>query len=195
MYASAVKVTIQKKTKQASVLPVICKAFGSTFLFGSALKLLSDLLIFISPQILRLIIQFVETSTKKLVVPSTNASGLPIRAEPEPLWHGVFFAISLFAVAGLQTIFKTHHFHCMSIVGQRIRTALIGAIYKKALILSNSVRKVSTIGEIVNLMVVDAQQLMDLTQFINMLWSAPLQICLALYFLWNLLGPSILAGE
>lgn len=32
---------------------------------------------------------------------------------------------------------------------------------------------------------------MDLVAYINMLWSAPLQIGLALYFLWDLLGPVI----
>lgn len=35
---------------------------------------------------------------------------------------------------------------------------------------------------------------MELTAYLNMLWSAPLQIGLALYFLWNILGPSVLAG-
>lgn len=35
---------------------------------------------------------------------------------------------------------------------------------------------------------------MDLTAYINMIWSAPLQIALALYFLWGILGPSVLAG-
>jgi ATP-binding cassette, subfamily C (CFTR/MRP), member 1 len=35
---------------------------------------------------------------------------------------------------------------------------------------------------------------MDLTTYLNMIWSAPLQIALALYFLWQLLGPSVLAG-
>lgn len=35
---------------------------------------------------------------------------------------------------------------------------------------------------------------MDLTAYINMLWSAPLQIGLAVYFLWGILGPSVLAG-
>lgn len=67
-------------------------------------------------------------------------------------------------------------------------------------------------------MSVDAQRFMDLTTFLNMLWSAPLQIMLALYFLWQVwaqiylilvmnllsciyfdlclqnLGPSVLAG-
>lgn len=83
----------------------------------------------------------------------------------------------------------------MFIVGLRIRTALISAIYRKALIMSNSAKKESTVGEVVNLMAVDAQRFMDLTAYINMLWSAPLQIALALYFLWDILGPSVLAGN
>lgn len=43
-------------------------------------------------------------------------------------------------------------------------------------------------GEIVNLMSVDAQRFMDLTAYLNMLWSAPLQIALSLYFLYQILG-------
>lgn len=60
--------------------------------------------------------------------------------------------------------------------------------------ITNSARKSSTVGEIVNLMSVDAQRFMDLTTYINMIWSAPLQVILALYFLWLNLGPSVLAG-
>ncbi|MEQ2213426.1 Multidrug resistance-associated protein 1 [Xenoophorus captivus] len=75
-----------------------------------------------------------------------------------------------------------------------VRTALIGAIYRKALVITNAAKRSSTVGEIVNLMSVDAQRFMDLTTFLNLLWSAPLQIMLALFFLWQNLGPSVLAG-
>lgn len=34
----------------------------------------------------------------------------------------------------------------------------------------------------------DAQRFMDLTTYLNMIWSAPLQIGLAIYFLWAILG-------
>lgn len=34
----------------------------------------------------------------------------------------------------------------------------------------------------------------ELMAYLNMIWSAPLQISLALYFLWGILGPSVLAG-
>jgi len=64
----------------------------------------------------------------------------------------------------------------------------------QSLKLSNASRKKSTVGEIVNLMSVDAQRFMELTAYINMLWSAPLQMCISLYLLWMVLGPSVLAG-
>ena len=43
-------------------------------------------------------------------------------------------------------------------------------------------------------MSVDAQRFMELTTYLNMIWSAPFQMCVSLYFLWKTLGPSILAG-
>ena len=45
-----------------------------------------------------------------------------------------------------------------------------------------------------NLMSVDAQKLMDVTNFIHLLWSNVLQITLSIYFIWIELGPSVLAG-
>ncbi|XP_053672165.1 multidrug resistance-associated protein 1 [Anopheles nili] len=163
-----------KSKSIASILPALIKTFGGTFLLGSFLKLGQDLLTFASPQILKLIIDFVSGD--------------------EPMWKGLLYAITLFVVAGTQTLLLGQYFNRMFFVGLRIRTALISAIYRKALIISNSARKGSTVGEIVNLMAVDAQRFMDLTTYINMIWSAPLQIGLALYFLWQILGPSVLAG-
>uniref|UniRef100_A0A672LN94 ABC-type glutathione-S-conjugate transporter n=1 Tax=Sinocyclocheilus grahami TaxID=75366 RepID=A0A672LN94_SINGR len=62
------------------------------------------------------------------------------------------------------------------------------------LLVSNDSRKESTAGEIVNLMSADAQRFNDVTNFIHLLWSCPLQIALAIAFLWIELGPSVLAG-
>ena len=55
-------------------------------------------------------------------------------------------------------------------------------------------RKNTTVGEIVNLMAVDAQRFMELTIYISMVWSAPFQMFFCLYLLWNILGPAVLAG-
>lgn len=163
-----------KARKPSSILPALVKAFGATFMFGSCLKLFNDLLTFVSPQVLKLLINFVSND--------------------EELWKGYLYAGLLFGVASTQTLFLAQYFHRMFLVGLRIRTALISAIFRKALVLSNQARKESTVGEIVNLMAVDAQRFMDLVTYLNMIWSAPLQISLAIYFLWQILGPSVLSG-
>lgn len=176
----------------------IYRVFGPTFLFGASLKLIQDLLTFVSPQLLRAIIKFVTPKENGTIYNATaynNVTQTHEVFEDEPMWRGFLYATLLFVVASLQTLFLSQYFQRMMMVGLRIRTALVGAIYQKALCLSNKARKESTVGEIVNLMAVDAQRFMDLTTYINMLWSAPLQIALALYFLWDLLGPSVLAGE
>ena len=60
--------------------------------------------------------------------------------------------------------------------------------------MTSSSRTESTVGEIVNLMSVDAQRFMDIMTYLNTVWSAPLQIVVSLAMLWQILGPSVLAG-
>ena len=66
----------------------------------------------------------------------------------------------------------------------------------QSLRLSNSARRQSTVGEIVNLMSVDAQRFMNLTTYLHLIWSAPLQISivLSIVFLYIAMGPSVFAG-
>ncbi|XP_076615305.1 ATP-binding cassette sub-family C member 3 isoform X2 [Chaetodon auriga] len=160
---------------QPSFLRALIKAFGPYFLIGSAYKVLQDIITFVNPQLLRLLISF----TKQKDVPD---------------WWGYSLAFLMFFTAVLQTLILHHHFQYCFVTGMNVRTAIIGAIYRKSLVITNAAKRSSTVGEVVNLMSVDAQRFMDLTTFLNMLWSAPLQIVLALYFLWQNLGPSVLAG-
>ena len=60
--------------------------------------------------------------------------------------------------------------------------------------MSSAARKEFTVGEIVNLMSVDSQRFMDLMIYLNLIWSAPLQIIVALLMLFRILGYSVLAG-
>lgn len=150
----------QKKKKRASILGPIAKAFGPTFLFGAILKLVQDLLTFVSPQLLRALIKFVSPSENATLSDGNDKDYYD--AHP-PMWRGILYAVLLFVVASMQTLFLSQYFQRMIFVGLRIRTALVGTIYKKALGLSNTARKSKTVGEIVNLMAVDAQRFMDLT--------------------------------
>ena len=74
------------------------------------------------------------------------------------------------------------------------RTLSILLLFSQALLLSNVSRKQFSTGEIINLMAIDAQQLMDLMTNINLLWSAPFQILMAISLHWQELGPAVLAG-
>ena len=76
----------------------------------------------------------------------------------------------------------------------RVRAGLTAAIYSKAMRLSNEGRAAKSTGDIVNYMAVDTQRLQDLSQYGQMLWSAPLQIVLCMASLYQLVGISMLAG-
>ncbi|XP_072313056.1 ATP-binding cassette sub-family C member 3 isoform X2 [Eucyclogobius newberryi] len=161
--------------RQPSFLRAMVKTFGPYFLIGSAFKLLQDVVTFVNPQLLRMLISF------------TKQKGVPD-------WWGYALAFLMFFTAFIQTLILHQQFQYCFVTGMNVRTAVIGAIYRKSLDITNAAKRSSTVGEVVNLMSVDAQRFMDLTTFLNMLWSAPLQIMLALYFLWQNLGPSVLAG-
>lgn len=53
----------------------------------------------------------------------------------EPLWKGYLYAILMLATASLQTLILSQYFNRMFLVGLRIRTALISAIYRKVRVL------------------------------------------------------------
>ncbi|XP_026991190.1 multidrug resistance-associated protein 1 isoform X3 [Tachysurus fulvidraco] len=164
-----------QKPKEPSLLLALCRTFGPYFLVSTVYKFIHDILMFAGPEFLRLLIQFVNDSSA-------------------PFWHGYFYTVLLFLCTCTQTLILQRYFHVCFVSGMRLRTAIVGAVYRKALVITNAARRTSTVGEIVNLMSVDAQRFMDLITYINMIWSAPLQVVLALYFLWQNLGPSVLAG-
>nr|XP_021410687.1 canalicular multispecific organic anion transporter 2 [Lonchura striata domestica] len=165
----------KKHNRKPSFLRALLRTFGPYFLIGSFFKLIQDLLSFVNPQLLSVLIGF-------------------IKNKDAPAWWGFLIAALMFICAVLQTLILHQHFQYCFVTGMRLRTGITGVIYRKSLAITNSAKRSSTVGEIVNLMSVDAQRFMDLMTFLNMLWSAPLQIFLALYFLWQTLGASVLAG-
>lgn len=157
------------------LVPTIVKTFKVVLLESAFYKLIQDLLAFASPQLLKLMISFTQDKTSHT-------------------WTGYMYAVLLLVVAFLQSVVLQQYFQRCFILGMKVRTALMAAVYRKALVVSNDSRKESTAGELVNLMSADAQRFNDVTNFIHLLWSCPLQIALSIAFLWIELGPSVLAG-
>eukprot|EP00094_Tigriopus_californicus_P002270 TCALIF_02191-PA protein Name:"Similar to ABCC1 Multidrug resistance-associated protein 1 (Gallus gallus)" AED:0.28 eAED:0.28 QI:0/0.14/0/0.75/0.28/0.25/8/0/1220 len=162
--------------KKFSVYPALFYTFGPSFLWGTAIKTVNDVLAMAAPQIMSLMIAYVSALT------------------PEPPWKGYFYAAALLIVTVLQSVLLSQSNEMMFVLGMNLRTALISVIYRKSLRLSGAAKKESTVGEIVNLMSVDVQRFMDLMPYLNMLWSAPLQIALCCYFIYQELGAAMFAG-
>lgn len=83
-------------------------------------------------------------------------------SKDEEDWKGYFYTALLFITTVAQTIFLAQYFHRMFLIGMRLRAALVSAIYRKALVISNSARNSATVGEIVNLMSVRKTYLNDI---------------------------------
>ena len=56
-------------------------------------------------------------------------------------------------------------------------------------------RKDYTSGDIVNLIAVDCSKIEEAVTFLNQIWAIPLQIGLAIYFLWQVIGVSVFVGK
>ena len=157
------------------------RGFGGPYFWGSVIKTLSDTLSFVQPQLLRLLISFVDS----------YRGGNP---HPQPLIRGAAISLAMFAVSVAQTALLHQYFQRTFETGMRIKSSLTSMIYAKSMRLSNEGRASKSTGDIVNYMAVDTQRLQELTQYGQMLWSAPFQIVLCMLSLYQLVGISMLAG-
>jgi ABC-type multidrug transport system fused ATPase/permease subunit len=169
----------QLERKHPNLWFALIKAYGAPYFRGAIFKTCSDILQFVQPQLLRLLIAWVDSQT---------------RPEPQPVIRGAAIALAMFAVSFSQTAVLHQYFQRVFETGMRIKSGLTATIYSKAMKLSNEGRATKSTGDIVNYMAVDVQRLQDLTQFGQQLWSSPFQIVLAFASLYQLVGWSFLAG-
>jgi ATP-binding cassette subfamily C (CFTR/MRP) protein 1 len=170
---------IELDKKRPSLWIAMFRGFGGPYFRAALIKVLSDSLAFIQPQLLRLLISWVDSHR---------------RPNPQPLIRGVAIAAAMFAVSVSQTACLHQYFQRAFETGMRIRSALTAMIYVKSLKLSNEGKASKSTGDIVNYMAVDTQRLQDLTQYAQQLWSAPFQIILCMVSLYELVGLPMLAG-
>jgi hypothetical protein len=84
-------------------------------------------------------------------------------------------------VSSLQTRHQAVFAHC----GVFVRTAVSTLLYRKALKVSAAGRAKTSTGQVVNMMSNDTMQLQRFLQFVGMTLVAPIQIVLALYFIYQ----------
>ena len=162
---------------EPSVFKVLCKQFGGKMLVAWTCKFFYDCLQFCNPQILDLVINFVNKGH-----------------EDDPLWQGIVYSFAFMLTAVLSSQFFHQLFYIGMNVGMNVKSAIISAVYRKALVMSNEAKKGSTVGEIVNLMSIDSDRLNLAIGYLWVLWSAPLQIVVALVLLWFQVKQAVFGG-
>jgi ATP-binding cassette subfamily C (CFTR/MRP) protein 1 len=133
------------------------------------LKIIRDCLVFVGPVILDLIIDYT-------------------KLDKPPLLLGIFYCILLFISTTIQTIINQQYFDRIFSVGTKMRSIFMNLIYKKSLVLSNDSRKESTVGQMINIIAVNAQYFNEFAHHVTNMWSTLLIILTTMYFLWLKLG-------
>ncbi|KAK9441882.1 multidrug resistance-associated protein 1 [Metarhizium brunneum] len=160
--------------KGPSIWKALVRGFGRAYVQAILFKVGADEFSLMQPQLLRFLISFVQSRGN--------------------LTNGVALALAMFLVSVVQSLCLHQCFQRLSYTAVKVKAALISTIYVKSLRLSNGARSSKSTGGIVNLMAVDSQRLQDCIQFSQHIWSAPLQIVLSVASLYQLMGPSMLAG-
>jgi len=158
------------------LLKVFIKHYGLAFLAGSLAKFAQDMFQFLNPLLLELLISYVKDHENRII------------------WHGIVICLFMLLVGVLKSIMINLYFERMMKIGMKLRSNIINQVYMKSLRLSSVSKKDRSTGEIVNLISVDANRFLDALTFLNLVWSAPMQIIVCIYLLYNQLGYSIFAG-
>ena len=162
-----------------SILSALIKTFKLPFCIGGSLKLSSELVNLFTPQIMKMMIEFVKSYGTEL---------------QEEQWKGFFYGIILFITLCLRSLLQSKYFECITMMSLQVRVALISALYRKSLVISSSSKKESTVGEIVNLMAVDAQRVGDIVWYLHLAWSSFITIGISVYFMYKELGYAAFVG-
>jgi ABC-type multidrug transport system fused ATPase/permease subunit len=137
------------------------------------------------PLLLNAILKFIED----------YQSGKILETDPwNERYRGYWLSVILLVAMVSKAITENNYFHIVNRGGFQAKAAISVAVYNKSLRLSNVERQSTTLGELVNLMQVDASKIETFVPQIHVLWDGIFQIFGYMTILYTLIGPSCFAG-
>ncbi len=169
------------KVKAASLYTALNKAFGYTFWLAALPYTVQIAAQYVSPLLLRQLIQLVESGDGDGTFENSDGAGY-------------LLAIGMAASLVVTTLMENIYFDMVIKTGEQARSAMTAAVYSKALKLSNSARQGRSVGEISNLISADAEKAETLSQTLHTLWASPVRIAIGLGLLYDGLGAAAFVG-
>lgn len=173
------------ENKTDRVRKAVFAVIGRRFVIAGLIKVVNTSLQFSFPILLKQILMFIEDSQAGKISPTDSWS---VRN------RGYWLSAVLFGVMFSKAITENVYFQRVYRSGYQTRVAISVVVYNKALRLANSERQATTLGELVNLMQVDATKIEAFVPQIHVLWDGILQIFGYMTILYTLIGWPCFAG-
>ncbi|XP_067833265.1 ATP-binding cassette sub-family C member 10 [Heptranchias perlo] len=160
---------------EVQLLSVLHRAFGCRYYCLGLLKFVGSMLGFAGPLLLNLLVTFMGSSTEKVT-------------------KGIWYALGLFLSTFVGAILLNQFTYQVMKIGLSVRSAIISAIYRKALRVNITTLSKFTVGEIVNFMSTDTDRIVNFFPSFHEVWSLPIQFSITLYLLYQQVGVAFLGG-
>lgn len=176
----------EREGKEATVKNAVRVVMGRKFILAGFIKLFNTCVQFTFPLLLSAILEFIE---------QTQAG--EFRDEDTP-WYdryrGYWLSAILFSAMATKAVTENVYFHFVYRSAYQARVAISLAVYNKALRLASAERHGQTLGELINLMQVDATKVEMFVPQFHVLWDGLLQIIGYMVILYTLIGWPCFAG-
>ncbi|KAI5642716.1 ABC transporter transmembrane region domain-containing protein [Phthorimaea operculella] len=170
------RVLVRPRRQNVTLLRALHSVFAAPFYSIGLLKLVSDMAGFAGPMLLNKLVAFVEDETIDQHL-------------------GYSYAAGLLAATLISSLFNVHFNWLMSLIGLKMRGAIVATILRKTLsVTSSELTKAFSVGEITNFMSTDTDRIVNSCPSFHALWSIPLQLFITLFLLYQQVGISFLAG-
>ena len=174
-----------KESQDPTISRALRKVIGRRFVRAGFLKVFNTCLQFAFPLLLNAILVFIEEMQ----------AGVYTKEDPWYVYYrGYWLSALLFLAMASKAITENYYFQAVYRSGFQSRVALSLAVYNKSLRLASSERHGTTLGELTNLMQVDASKIEMFVPQFHTLWDGVLQITGYMVILYTLIGWPCFAG-